>query len=391
MKSFVTHSLTNPLLFVNKSRGAKWQSIILALLITVFAAFLLTNYHWQHAALAFVAVALGVVFYRCQFGFASTWRALILRGDGSGLRAQMLWIILAALPFALLTGAGDVLPAQATANVRPLTMAIVAGAFIFGIGMQLGGACTSGSIVGVGSGNGVPVLSLIGFVVGALWAAVHIEFWNELPAYAAFSFYQEWGLGGAVVLMLMAAAVALATRWLPQNTPVESSRSLSLYRGAIYISLLSVLILILGKQPWGLINGFTIAGGKALVLAGHEDIIFWEFWTRYANGEEVLEQGWFAGSQMVTTVAMLLGVALAAAFAGELKSPLRRYEPKRLLLSIAGGVMMGYGAQISYGCNIGSYVSALSSGSAHGWLWLLAAFGGAAVGVAVRKVTGLEK
>ena len=46
--------------------------------------------------------------------------------------------------------------------------------------------------------------------------------------------------------------------------------------------------------------------------------------------------------------------------------------------------------RLVYGCNIGSYISALSSGSAHGWLWLVFAFAGTAVGVGVRRLVGLE-
>lgn len=370
--------------------AAWWLHGVLLLLAAAFALFVTAEYGWRHGALALSALALGVVFQRCQFGFASTWRALIVRGDGTGVRAQMLWVALAALPFALLTGAGEVLPAQAAANVRPLALSVMAGAFIFGIGMQLGGACTSGSIVGAGGGSGVALLSILGFIAGAILAAAQIEFWLELPAVEAFSFYQQWGLGGALAVILLAALVMAATALLPHTPPLTAAARQPLLRGAVVIAILSVLVLLFGGQPWGFINGFTVVGGKTLLAAGQEDIVFWDFWARYPDGEEVLERGWFAGVQTTTTAAMLLGVALAAAFAGKLTAPWRNVSPKRLLLGVLGGVVMGYGAQISYGCNIGSYISALSSGSAHGWLWLVCAFAGTAVGVGVRRLVGLD-
>ena len=35
--------------------------------------------------------------------------------------------------------------------------------------------------------------------------------------------------------------------------------------------------------------------------------------------------------------------------------------------------MMGYGARLAFGCNIGAYFSGMLSGSLHAWLWLPAA------------------
>jgi hypothetical protein len=36
--------------------------------------------------------------------------------------------------------------------------------------------------------------------------------------------------------------------------------------------------------------------------------------------------------------------------------------------------MMGYGARLAYGCNIGAYFSGVASASLHGWLWFVLAF-----------------
>ena len=45
---------------------------------------------------------------------------------------------------------------------------------------------------------------------------------------------------------------------------------------------------------------------------------------------------------------------------------------------------MGYGARLSGGCNIGFYFSALASGSLSGWVWIMAAFVGSAIGLKLR-------
>jgi uncharacterized protein len=61
-----------------------------------------------------------------------------------------------------------------------------------------------------------------------------------------------------------------------------------------------------------------------------------------------------------------------------------------LLAAIVGGLLLGYGARIAYGCNIGAYFSGISSGSVHGWLWLAAAFVGSAIGTKLRPLFGLR-
>jgi uncharacterized membrane protein YedE/YeeE len=62
-----------------------------------------------------------------------------------------------------------------------------------------------------------------------------------------------------------------------------------------------------------------------------------------------------------------------------------------LAAAIVGGLLLGYGARIAYGCNIGAFFSGLSSASLHGWLWFAAAFTGNAVAVRLRPLFGLER
>jgi hypothetical protein len=51
---------------------------------------------------------------------------------------------------------------------------------------------------------------------------------------------------------------------------------------------------------------------------------------------------------------------------------------------------MGYGARLAFGCNIGGLLAGISSGSLHGWLWLLAGFCGTLVGVRLRILLRLD-
>ena len=54
------------------------------------------------------------------------------------------------------------------------------------------------------------------------------------------------------------------------------------------------------------------------------------------------------------------------------------------MVAVVGGLSMGYGARLAYGCNIGAFFSGVASTSLHGWVWILAAIPGNIVGLRLR-------
>ena len=70
---------------------------------------------------------------------------------------------------------------------------------------------------------------------------------------------------------------------------------------------------------------------------------------------------------------------------------LHRRVPGRLALgAVIGGILMGYGARIAFGCNIGAYFGGIASFSLHGWLWGVMAIVGTFAGLALRPLFGLQ-
>ena len=57
--------------------------------------------------------------------------------------------------------------------------------------------------------------------------------------------------------------------------------------------------------------------------------------------------------------------------------------------AVIGGLLLGYGARLASGCNIGAFFSGVASGSLHGWMWFIAAFAGTMVGTRLRPFFGL--
>lgn len=52
-----------------------------------------------------------------------------------------------------------------------------------------------------------------------------------------------------------------------------------------------------------------------------------------------------------------------------------------LLIVIVGGLLMGYGVWLVYGCNIGVYFGGFVFGLMYGWFWLLFGFFGLILGM----------
>ncbi len=90
----------------------------------------------------------------------------------------------------------------------------------------------------------------------------------------------------------------------------------------------------------------------------------------------------------VMDLGIIVGALVASAAAGAFV--VHRRIPGRLAVgAVLGGIMMGYGARIAFGCNIGAYFGGIASFSLHGWLWGVMALVGTLAGLALRPLFGL--
>src|SRR5262249_20268925 len=144
-----------------------------------------------------------------------------------------------------------------------------------------------------------------------------------------------------------------------------------LIAGAVALALGNFATLYLAGRPWGITSAFALWGSKILAGLG-VDVASWGYWQSPARAQ-ALRESVFAGITSVTDFGIILGALLASALAGKFK-PGWKVPPRSLLVAVLGGLMLGYGARLAYGCNIGAYFSGIASASVHGWLWLLSPF-----------------
>lgn len=347
--------------------------------------------------LMIVGGLLGLVLYHAAFGFTAAWRVFITERRGHGLRAQMVMLAIAVVLFFPALSAGSLFGTSVSGFVAPIGISVVVGAFIFGVGMQLGGGCASGTLFTAGGGNARMLITLLFFIVGSVIGSAHFAWWQSLPAFQPVSLVNVAGAGGGIAISLVlftaiAAFTVIMERrrhgHLEQAPLVDkpgSQRWLTgpwpLIAGAVALALLNFATLALAGRPWGITSAFALWGAKGFELVGG-DVSQWGYWQAPGNAA-ALEASVWSDITTVMNVGIMLGALAAASLAGRF-APNFRIPFKSLLAAVIGGIMLGYGARLAFGCNIGAYFSGIASGSLHGWIWMVAAFAGNMVGVKLR-------
>jgi len=356
------------------------------------------------AVLFALGLSLGFVLFHSRFGFTSAWRQLVAVRQGKALRAHMLMLAVACTLFAPVlatqTSFGDV---PATPSLAPIGFGLFVGSFLFGVGMQLGGSCASGTLFAIGSGQTAILLTLTGFVVGSVIGALHFPWWtNDLPSHAPVSladtgagYLGAWLISLAVMAVVVGLTYAVGRRRaVPpvEQPPVARGAgravrgSWPLWVGALLLAGLNVLTLLVSGSAWGITFAFSLWGSKVLDALG-VDVLSWGFWSDPANLAKY-QAGVLAEKTSVMDLGIIVGALVASAAAGAFV--VHRRIPGRLALgAVLGGILMGYGARIAFGCNIGAYFGGIASFSLHGWLWGVMALVGTAAGLALRPLFGL--
>jgi uncharacterized membrane protein YedE/YeeE len=353
--------------------------------VAILLALVLLDGQPASAALILGGFGLGVAFLKAEFSYTASWRRFLARGEAGGLLGGMIVIAVAALAVvpmaALLPNFGGA--------IAPLGPSLLIGAFTFGIGMQLANGCGSGTLYTVGGGSGRMLVALLFFVAGSVLGSL------SLPAFLALGgidpvlasdYLGPWGgLAATLASLALVAAliVAVARR---RGAAYRPSRGYVV--GGLVIGLLCVAVFAAGGHPWSVTFGYTVWGAKIAAALGF-DLSHAAFW-QWPGPKHALEGSLLSDTSSLTDFGMLFGAMAAAAatrpFAAGAWPP-----AKSLLAAAIGGLLMGWGARLGFGCNIGAFVGGVASGSLHGWVWFAAALPGCLIGIRLRPLFGLSR
>ncbi|MDM9383981.1 YeeE/YedE family protein [Chlorogloeopsis sp. ULAP01] len=378
------------------------QKLIVAIALAVLAggAVALSSYGWRQSVLFLIGGLLGVSLYHSAFGFTSAYRKLLVNRDVQGIYAQLVMLAIATILFAPVLAAGSVFGQKVEGAIAPVGVQGAIGAFLFGIGMQLGGGCGCGTLYTIGGGSITMLITLFTFCVGAFWASLTRHIWSVLPQISPIVFGESLGWVGAVGLQLGLFILIAGLLWwwnqrsrnqlqtksnkaqiLPHPTEFLSG-PWPLFTGAIALATLNWLTLIISGEPWRITWGFALWAAKIATIFG------WNpdsspFWEGMSFSDIVVTD-----VSSVMNVGIILGAALAAASAGKLVAK-TQISLAVVIATIIGGLMMGYGAFIAFGCNVSAFFSGIASTSLHGWIWIICALLGTGVGIRFRSLLKL--
>ncbi|GAA0611816.1 YeeE/YedE family protein [Virgibacillus siamensis] len=381
------------------------MKIAIGIIIIVLLSYAIMNTAGlKNTMTMWVGLLLGITLFHARFGFTSAFRRLVSVGNGQAMRAHMIMMAVACTLFAPILSMGfGFFGNDPSGYVSPVGTSVIVGAFLFGIGMQLGGGCASGTLYAVGGGRTAMFITLIAFIAGSVLGAWHWNFWvNETPSFPAISLATSTDLGyvGAWVVQIILFGLIFGAAYYfdkkrtpPTIKPLPSEKgwtrilrgSWPLWIAAILLAVFNALTLLVRGTPWGVTSAFALWGSKIAMFFGI-DVTEWVYW----SGERAasLDQSVLMHSTSVLDFGVILGAFLASTAGGIFT--LKKVGFKRMSAAVIGGIMMGYGSRIAFGCNIGAYFGGIASFSLHGWVWMIMALAGTFLALYLRPLFGMS-
>jgi uncharacterized membrane protein YedE/YeeE len=351
----------------------------------ILIALVLLDHQPLSAMLILGGFGLGIAFLKAEFSYTASWRRFLTRGEAGGLLGGLIVIAICALA---VVPVAALMPKFGGA-IAPIGPSLMVGAFVFGIGMQLANGCGSGTLYTVGGGSGRMLITLLFFVIGSVFGSLLLPAFLSLggtdPVLAS-DYLGPWGgLAATLVSIAMAAALIIA---VARSRDANFVPPRNYMIGGVIIGLLCVVVFAAGGHPWSVTFGYTVWGAKAATALGF-DLSHSAFW-QWPGPKRALVESVLSDTSSLTDFGMLFG-AMAAAAASKPFAMAAWPPTKSLLAAGIGGLLMGCGARLGFGCNIGAFVGGVASGSLHGWIWFLAALPGCLIGIRLRPLFGLSR
>lgn len=386
----------------------------------------------------FAGVLLGYILTRARFGFAGGIKRIYMRGEGTLSKALIVLMLITAIVVmgiqwsaasngavaSHLASEGDAI-IPGTTNVYFTNIATVFGGFIFGIGMMLAGGCGSGTLADFGEGSGRALIAFIFFVIGAApghyfrqiidkTAIGKIGFQIHLP--------QVFGYFGALLVTVILLGflywlvVSYENKRKEDGTyldpkgdyedfelPLEKSKEHGFFSyenyhtlfverwsfvvGALALAAMAIFVLVTTGKNWG-VSTALVTWHVAIL-----DAIGIQLPAEYFQSHlDKVHAGLLLDGGTIRNIGMILGSTVSFLLAGRFAFDFKVSKRDAFYFAL-GGLLLGLGARIGLGCNIGAMYAAITSFSASGWVFLLAMSLGAitAIKLFTEKVSILPK
>ncbi|RUS57922.1 membrane protein [Kurthia sp. 3B1D] len=314
----------------------------------------------------FVGALLGFVLQRGRWCLTGGFRDMYIAKDNRMFYALLLAITVQSVMVYALIAAGKV---QFTAGTFSL-VAIISGAFVFGIGIILAGGCATGTwyragegLIGSWAALGFYMLTAAmmktGVLAGITTSVSSAGVVNNSMAETLH--VNTWILIAVLVLVVSVVLINYARRpkvKIPQLKPKKSGLAHILFEKRWSPFVTAVLVGLIAAIAWpvseatGRMFGLGVTVPTANIL-------------QYA----VTGDNQFLNWGMFLVLGLFIGSFIAAKASGEFRW--RVPNAKTMVTSSAGGVLMGIGASLAGGCSIGNGLVMTAMMTWQGWIALV--------------------
>lgn len=385
----------NRLTSVEKRRAVVAGGLSLAIIASAFILAAVSPDNSPKPLMLLVGAGLGLAFERGRFCFYCIFGDAIRKRETTGIQSIIVALSVGAVGYSVIFGLylpnprGEGLPPSA--HISPVSEPLVAGAFAFGIGMVLSGACISGHLYRLGQGylRAVPALigSLVGFGLGFLtWNTVYLDYVSERS---------EWwlprrlGYGWSLVVFLAALGLISigAKKW---GRPGEPDAA----RVGPNAPLADIV-----RGKWGPLTTGAVVGGLGVLSYLRLDPLGvtsqLSTWSRTVmdsrgalpevlHGIDVMKGCVGVVTTSITENGWLIIGLVVASFASALAAG--RFKPVlptagNSVTALAGGVLLGWGSMTALGCTVGNLLSGTQAFATSGVVFALVTFVGVWVGL----------
>jgi len=357
----------------------------------------------------------GYILTRGRFGFAGGIKKIYITGEGSLTKALLVMFAITIIAMAGLQWAaaadgavvkylveGDLVKIPASGSVKVLNLATIIGGFIFGMGMMLAGGCASGTLTDLGEGAFRSAIALVFFVIGSVpgLKALHIFDQSALADFSTIVYLPHYFgyIGATVISLLFLLGLYMLTRkyesfrrqeghfeeleFAEEDLPIAESENDSFFSFKTYhkffmerwtfmtcgflLALMFMFVVNTTGKDWGVTSAYARWG-----VALFDSLGFDMTGPAYASYLEVVRKGLINDGGTIRNIAISFGSAIAFLLAGKFSFDLD-FNLKDAGYYALGGLMMGFGARLAKGCNIGALYSAIANFSLHGWAFLVA-------------------
>ncbi len=295
-------------------------------------------------------LAFGFVLQRGRICFNSAFRDLRLMKDNFLFKAVLLAVAVSTIGFLAMAQFGLI-----HLNPKPLNyVGVILGGYLFGLGMVLAGGCASGTTSRVGEGNTTSWLAGLCLALFAL--AAKSGFLSPIVKWA-----NQWSI----------KVPSNSSLFLGEETGPNLASIFNInpwIAGLVFAGLIFVYLFATKTTERETANWGWIKTGLLIV-----PVAMFGFWSNtYSGGNYGLgiTGGWM---NVVTSMtqqevalnwggAVILGIIIGAGVTAAAYKEFKLRVPKKgktYLLVVIGSALMGFGAVMAGGCNIGHFLTGI--------------------------------